>query len=116
MYANTHTKVSGTGLRTTRFCEKARKIIHEAVHGVDQDVVLFTSSGVNGAIDKLIGVLNWRIPNHLDKKYSFYRQIVPSHRPVVSVGGLNWWYSILPPGRIVSPWGSALDKLKEPFW
>ena len=44
-YANTHTESSGTGLQTTRLREDARQIIHEAVGGDDETVVLFAGSG-----------------------------------------------------------------------
>src|SRR6188508_2437276 len=56
-YANTHTESSGTGLQTTRLREDARQIIHAAVGGDDETVVVFAGSGCTGAIDKLIGVL-----------------------------------------------------------
>ena len=41
LYANTHTETSGTGLQTTRFREDARDIIHRAVGGAEDDIVLF---------------------------------------------------------------------------
>src|SRR6476620_12063298 len=44
-YANTHTESSGTGLQTTRLREDSRRIIHDAVHGDDDTVVLFAGSG-----------------------------------------------------------------------
>ena len=62
-YANTHTESSGTGLQTTRLREDARQIIHEAVGGDDETVVIFAGSGTTGAISKLIGVLGLRIPS-----------------------------------------------------
>jgi selenocysteine lyase/cysteine desulfurase len=40
-YANTHTESSGTGLQTTRLREDARAIIHAAVGGDDDTVVIF---------------------------------------------------------------------------
>src|SRR5580698_3940847 len=40
-YANTHSESSGTGLQTTRLREDARAIIHDAVHGTDDTVVIF---------------------------------------------------------------------------
>ena len=49
-YANTHTESSGTGLQTTRLREDARRIIHEAVGGDDDTVVLFAGSGTTGAV------------------------------------------------------------------
>jgi selenocysteine lyase/cysteine desulfurase len=36
-YANTHTESSGTGRHTTRLREQARRLIHQAVGGTDQD-------------------------------------------------------------------------------
>ena len=67
LYANTHTESSGTGLQTTRFREDARDIIREAV-GADRDeyAVIFCGSGSTAAVDKLIGILNLRIPADLD--------------------------------------------------
>ena len=44
-YANTHTESSGTGLQTTRLREDARRIIHDAVGGDDETVVIFAGSG-----------------------------------------------------------------------
>ena len=48
-YANTHTESSGTGLQTTRLREDARRIIHDAVGGDDETVVLFAGSGYDRA-------------------------------------------------------------------
>ena len=47
-YANTHTESSGTGLQTTRLREDARRIIHEAVGGDAETVVIFAGSGTTG--------------------------------------------------------------------
>ena len=44
-YANTHTESSGTGLATTRLREDARRIIHQAVGGTADDLVIFCGSG-----------------------------------------------------------------------
>ena len=57
LYANTHTEASATGHQTTALREEARAIIHRAVNGSEDDVVLFCGSGVTGAIDKLLRVL-----------------------------------------------------------
>ena len=66
LYANTHTESSATGLQTTRLREDARRIVHHAVGGSDEDVVLFCGSGATGAIDKLVQVLGLRIPSALE--------------------------------------------------
>jgi selenocysteine lyase/cysteine desulfurase len=57
LYANTHTEASATGLHTTALREDARRIIHRAVNGGPDDLVLFCGSGATGAIDKLIRLL-----------------------------------------------------------
>ncbi len=49
-------------------------------------MVIFCGSGVTGAIDKLIQVLNIRIPKDLDKKFNLSEKIPEDERPVVFVG------------------------------
>ncbi len=85
-YANTHTESSGTGLQTTRLREEARQIIHDAVGGDADTVVLFAGAGATGAIDKLIGVLGLRIPSALEDRWHLARHVPPDRRPVVFVG------------------------------
>ncbi|MGD2067507.1 MAG: aminotransferase class V-fold PLP-dependent enzyme [Gemmatimonadota bacterium] len=86
LYANTHTESSGTGLQTTRFREEARRIIRRAVGATDDHVVVFTGSGSTAAIDKLIGVLNLRIPRDLDDRHGLSERIPARERPVVFIG------------------------------
>jgi selenocysteine lyase/cysteine desulfurase/CRP-like cAMP-binding protein len=86
LYANTHTEASATGLQTTRLREDARRLIHRAVAGSDEDVVVFTGSGATGAIDKLVQVLGLRIPAELDARYRLSDAIPAEERPVVFVG------------------------------
>ena len=57
IYGNTHTEASATGRWTTALREEARRAIHRAVNGGEEDVVLFCGSGATGAIDKLIRLL-----------------------------------------------------------
>lgn len=85
-YANTHTESSGTGLQTTRLREDARRIIHDAVGGDDDTCVIFCGSGATGAVDKLVGILNLRIPADLDDRYHLSDHIPRADRPVVFVG------------------------------
>ena len=86
LYANTHTESSGTGLQTTRFREDARQIIHDAVGGSDEDVVIFTGSGATGAINKLVDCLSIRIPADLDGAHGLSDHVPPEQRPVVFIG------------------------------
>ncbi len=54
--------------------------------GGADDVVLFCGSGSTGAIEKLVGVLNVRIPAELDARYRFSSHIAEGDRPVVFIG------------------------------
>jgi selenocysteine lyase/cysteine desulfurase len=95
-YANTHTESSGTGLQTTRLREDARAIIHDAVGGDDQTVVIFAGSGCTGAVDKLIGILGLRIPAGLDDRYHLSSAIPAAERPVVFTGPFEHHSNELP--------------------
>jgi len=95
-YANTHTESSGTGLQTTRLREDARRIIRECVNGDDSTAVIFAGSGTTGAINKLIGILNLRIPADLDDRYGFSAQIPQALRPVVFIGPFEHHSNELP--------------------
>jgi selenocysteine lyase/cysteine desulfurase len=86
LYANTHTETSGTGLQTTCFREEARRIIRDAVGGGPDDIVIFTGSGATSAINKLVDVLELRIPADLDERYHLSDCIPEAERPVVFIG------------------------------
>ena len=95
-YANTHTESSGTGLQTTRLREDARHIVRDAVGGDDETCVIFTGSGCTGAIDKLIAILNLRVPADLDDRYHLSEHIPADERPVVFVGPFEHHSNELP--------------------
>jgi selenocysteine lyase/cysteine desulfurase len=95
-YANTHTESSGTGLQTTRLREDARRIIRECVNGDASTAVIFAGSGTTGAINKLIGILNLRLPADLDDRYGFRAQIPEPQRPVVFIGPFEHHSNELP--------------------
>ena len=85
-YANTHTESSGTGLQTTRFREDARQRIKDSVNAGDDTALIFCGSGSTGAVNKLIGILNLRLPADLDATYRFSEHIPEADRPVVFIG------------------------------
>ena len=95
-YANTHTESSGTGLQTTRLREDARRIIRDAIGGDDDTVVIFCGAGSTAAIDKLIGILNLRIPADLDERYGLSAHIPAQERPVVFIGPFEHHSNELP--------------------
>src|SRR5947199_1654193 len=95
-YANTHTESSGTGLQTTRLREDARAVIHEAVGGTADDVVIFIGSGATGAIDKLIGILGIRIPSPMEDRHHLASHVPANQRPVVFIGPFEHHSNELP--------------------
>jgi selenocysteine lyase/cysteine desulfurase len=97
LYANTHTESSGTGLQTSRFREDARDIIREAVGAPRTEyAVIFCGSGSTAAVDKLIGILNLRIPADLDQRYGLRARIPAAERPVVFIGPFEHHSNELP--------------------
>ncbi len=96
LYANTHTESSGTGLQTTRFREDARAIIREAVGAGDEHAVIFCGSGSTAAINRLVDVLNLRLPADLADRYGLREAIPPVERPVVFIGPFEHHSNELP--------------------
>jgi selenocysteine lyase/cysteine desulfurase len=95
-YANTHTESSGTGRQTTRLREDARALIHEAVGGDDDTLVIFTGSGATAAVDKLVRILGLRIPSPLEDRHGLSQAIPQGERPVVFVGPFEHHSNELP--------------------
>ncbi|MDA8320979.1 MAG: aminotransferase class V-fold PLP-dependent enzyme, partial [Actinomycetota bacterium] len=85
-YANTHTESSGTGLATGRLREDARAIIAASVGATSEDLVIFCGSGATAAVNKLVGILELRIPQGLDARFGLSGLIPAEQRPVVFVG------------------------------
>jgi selenocysteine lyase/cysteine desulfurase len=85
-YANTHTESSSTGRQTTRLREDARQIIRDALGGTDDHLVIFCGSGSTAAVNKLISILQLRLPARLGDQYDLWRHIPATQRPVVFVG------------------------------
>jgi len=95
-YANTHTESSGTGLQTSRLRDDARRLIRDAVGGTEQDLVIFCGSGATAAVNKLVGILELRLPSGLAERYRLLDQIPPAERPVVFVGPFEHHSNELP--------------------
>ncbi len=95
-YANTHTESSGTGLQTTRLREDARRLIRDAVGGTEDDLVIFCGSGATAAVNKLVAILELRLPAGLADRYQLMDYIPADRRPVVFVGPFEHHSNELP--------------------
>ena len=97
LYANTHTESSGTGLQTTRFREEARRLVLEGVGGnPETHAVVFCGSGSTAAVNRLVDVLNLRIPADLDDRWDLRSRIPREQRPVVFIGPFEHHSNELP--------------------
>jgi selenocysteine lyase/cysteine desulfurase len=85
-YANTHSETSLTGLQMTHYREQARGIIRRSVGADDNYAVIFCGSGATGAVNRLIDILNIRIPANLDATYELSKIIPADEKPVVFIG------------------------------
>lgn len=85
-YANSHTAISSTGRVMTELREEARRVIRRAVNAGPHDEVLFVGSGATAAVNKLVGLLGWRISEPLEREYGLSAQIPREARPVVFIG------------------------------
>jgi selenocysteine lyase/cysteine desulfurase len=86
LYANTHTVTSGTGRQTTTFREDARAIIKTAVGAGPEDALIFCGSGATAGINKLVDMLNLRVPADLDARHHLCDLIPADQLPVVFIG------------------------------
>lgn len=85
-YANSHTAISSTGRVMTELREEARRVIRRAVNAGPQDELLFVGSGATAAVNKLVGLLGWRISEPLEREFNLSSLIPRQKRPVVFVG------------------------------
>ncbi|MFO0598555.1 MAG: aminotransferase class V-fold PLP-dependent enzyme [Myxococcaceae bacterium] len=85
-YANSHTAISSTGRVMTELREEARRVIKRAVNCGPKDEVLFVGAGATSAVNKLVGLLGWRISEPLEREFNLSSLIPREKRPVVFVG------------------------------
>ena len=85
-YANTHTEASFTGAQITALREQARQEIKKSLNCEPDDQVIFCGSGATSVINKLIDILNLRLPQEASQRYLVDASIKKSERPVVFIG------------------------------
>ncbi|MFT6103075.1 MAG: selenocysteine lyase/cysteine desulfurase [Candidatus Endobugula sp.] len=95
-YANSHTETSYTGAQTTALREQAREMIRDAVNGNEEDAVILCGSGATAAINKLIDIMNIRLPADVSDQYALLDSIPQEERPVVFLGGYEHHSNELP--------------------
>ena len=63
--ANTHTETTVTGTLMTQAYEAAKVIVKQHVHASADDVLIFSGSGMTGAVNKLQRILGLRMPERI---------------------------------------------------
>jgi selenocysteine lyase/cysteine desulfurase len=85
-YANTHSETSLSGAQSTALREQARQMVADALGCSAQDRIIFCGAGATAAINRLIDILNLRLPRELDRRYALSTAIPAAERPVVFIG------------------------------
>ena len=90
LVGNTHSESSATGIAMTSAYHNAQKIVKHHVNASDDDVLIFTGSGMTSAIAKLQRILGLKVPErainfcaYTDGEYFRCKDIPNRNRPVV---------------------------------
>ena len=78
------------------FREDARELIKKSINADDSDALISTGSGGKATINKMIAILNLRLPAGLGLKHPFSMQILVADRPVVFLGAYEHRSNDLP--------------------
>ncbi|HVN57184.1 MAG TPA: aminotransferase class V-fold PLP-dependent enzyme [Bacteroidales bacterium] len=90
LIGNTHSEASATGETMTRAYEYAQHYVKKHVNASDEDLIIFSGTGMTSAIVKLQRILGLKIPEQA-KRYCYSgngivnmcRQLPPEKRPVI---------------------------------
>jgi selenocysteine lyase/cysteine desulfurase len=90
MVGNTHSESTATGNAMTQSYHLAQKIVKRHVNADENDLLIFTGTGMTSAVAKLQRILGLKIPEHAINycifthgEYSKCRDIPNNNRPVV---------------------------------
>lgn len=90
MIGNTHSESSATGVAMTGAYHQAQRIVKKHVNANDDDILLFTGTGMTSAIAKLQRLLGLKVPEQAlhycaftSGDYSTCKEIPNKNRPVV---------------------------------
>lgn len=107
--ANTHTETSITGTLMTRAYRESKSYIKRELNASDDDVLIFSGSGMTASINKLQRILGLRIPENAKKYLTPFQQVEPDLRPVVFITHLEHhsnhtsWLETLADVEIINP-------------
>ena len=90
MVGNTHSESSSTGIAMTNAYHHAQKIVKKHVNADDNDILIFTGTGMTSAIAKLQRILGLKVPEQAikycaftDGRFNNCKDIPNKNKPVV---------------------------------
>ena len=113
--ANTHTETNTTGTVMTKAYHQAKRIIKEHVGASQDDVVIFSGTGMTGAINKFQRILGLKIPHSLLGHFDFKNQ----EKPLVLISHMEHhsnhtsWLETLADVVIIPPGADGLFSIAQ---
>lgn len=83
--ANTHTETTYTGTLMTNAYDYAKNYIKKAVNARDEDILIFSGTGMTDCINKLQRILGLRIPEKASNFFTKMTLFEENERPVVFI-------------------------------
>jgi selenocysteine lyase/cysteine desulfurase len=129
LVGNTHSESSATGKAMTDAYHQAQKIVKHHVNADDNDILIFTGTGMTSAIAKLQRILGLKVPEQAINycvfthgEYNTCREIPNENRPVVFLthtehhSNHTSWFETLADVVVLEPAGDLRvdpDRLRE---
>lgn len=120
--ANTHTETSMTGTLMTKAYHEAKNFIKQEVNACEDDILIFSGSGMTDSINKLQRMLGLRIPENANHYLASFEKSSSENRPIIFVTHLEHhsnhtsWLETIADVEIIHPDSDGnvdLDSLKQ---
>lgn len=117
--ANTHTETSLTGSMMTQAYEESKRFIKHEVNANENDVLIFSGSGMTDSVNKLQRILGLRIPEKSEKYLNHITKKVENSKPIVFITHLEHhsnhisWLETLADVEIINPDDQGLVDLNH---
>jgi selenocysteine lyase/cysteine desulfurase len=107
--ANTHTETSITGTLMTRTYHESKRYIKREVNAGEDDMLIFSGSGMTDSINKLQRLLGLRVPENAANYLTVHHQVEAEKRPIIFITHIEHhsnhtsWLETLADVEIIQP-------------
>lgn len=107
--ANTHTETSTSGALMTKAYKGAKEYIKQEVHAGENDILIFSGSGMTDSINKLQRILGLRIPENSKSFFDKIPEINSDSKPIIFITHLEHhsnhtsWLETIADVEIINP-------------